>query len=104
MKHISEFLPDKSKFTRPSLSWGAQFTCPVCECEFIHFESPDYKSGNDNYEAWDGRGSAIRIPMYCENDHTWNLRVGFHKGVTYIGCEILQTTTKITEVLPIKIK
>lgn len=55
--------------------------CPYCGCLNVHFEEPKYIN-SDNYQAWEGRGSAIYIPMNCESNHFWNLRIGFHKGIS----------------------
>lgn len=66
--------------------WGQQLKCPVCGYEFVHFETPSIKH-SDNYDAWEGRGDAIRIPMWCEGGHKWDLRVGFHKGQSFMDVE-----------------
>ena len=69
-------------------SFGNHLVCPYCGFEYVHFESPVYDSGNDHAgSAWEGRGPAIRIPMYCENYHYWTLRFGFHKGYTFAKIE-----------------
>lgn len=65
---------------------GACLHCPICHTENISFGKPEYKHSID-YKAWVGRGPALRIPMYCEQDHCWILRFGFHKGSTYIALE-----------------
>lgn len=67
-------------------SWGSQLQCPVCSCEYTHFAPPILKK-NDNYEAWEGRGSAIKIPMYCEFGHEWEIVIGFHKGWCFMGID-----------------
>ncbi len=67
-------------------TWGNEIKCPVCNFHCTHIADPVYKK-TDNYDAWDGRGSAIRVPMYCESGHAWEVLFGFHKGSSYIGIE-----------------
>lgn len=55
--------------------------CPVCGMKNTHFGDPVVKE-TDDYEAWDGRGKALRIPCYCENGHAFTIGLGFHKGNT----------------------
>jgi hypothetical protein len=65
--------------------WNMQMRCPVCQFEYVHFGDADNLRGNDNYETGTGlRGDVIRIPMYCESEHYWNLEFGFHKGYTFV--------------------
>lgn len=61
--------------------------CPVCGDSYAHFSRPAYHAGNDNYEAWIGRGDAIKIFMWCESGHAWTLVIGFHKGNTSLTFE-----------------
>ena len=68
--------------------WGMALYCPVCRDANVHIEAPIY-TASDSYGAWDGRGCAIRIPMYCERNHTWVARLGLHKGVTFLAIEQL---------------
>lgn len=81
MKNYSFLMPAKDEG-----AWGQQLRCPVCGYEFVHFEDPNIQY-SDNCEAWEGRGDAIRIPMWCESGHKWELRVGFHKGECFIDTE-----------------
>ena len=74
-------------------AWGDQLKCPECGFEYVHFLEPVIKK-TDNYDAWDGRGSAIRIPMYCESGHAWEVRYGFHKGYTFVKIENLRRLTQ----------
>ncbi|KKH92886.1 hypothetical protein EO95_09415 [Methanosarcina sp. 1.H.T.1A.1] len=67
--------------------YGQLIICPQCSCEETHMLPPEVKGGHDNHEAWQGRGSAIFIPMYCENGHAWDLRIGFHKGQCFMDVE-----------------
>lgn len=63
------------------------FLCPVCKDEYVHFENPRLEQ-SDDYTAWEfGRGSAARLPMWCEQGHSWTLRFGFHKGFTFMALE-----------------
>lgn len=65
---------------------GVQLHCPICGEQYVHFDEPTYKA-TDNYDAWEGRGSALRIPMWCEGNHQWALRFGFHKGAISLAIE-----------------
>lgn len=65
---------------------GVQLHCPICGYDYVHFNAPTHQT-TDNYDAWEGRGSAIRIPMYCEGGHRWTLRFGFHKGGVSLAIE-----------------
>lgn len=75
--------------------------CPICDSDNVHFCDPEILDGKDNHEAWQGRGDAIKIPMYCESDHEWNLVFGHHKGNTFIFCEEIETKYRT---LPMNIK
>lgn len=67
-------------------TWGVQMGCPFCGDEYVHFNAPVLKI-SDEYTAWEGRGSAIRIPFWCEQGHSWYLRYGAHKGFVYTEVE-----------------
>ena len=67
-------------------TFGTQIHCPVCNFHCTHIIRPETII-TDDYKAWEGRGSAIRVPMYCESGHAWEVRFGFHKGVTFIAIE-----------------
>jgi hypothetical protein len=62
--------------------------CPYCrgEEDYVHFGKVREQQ-SDDYTAWEGRGDAIRIPMYCEDGHEWTLLFGFHKGFTFTRIE-----------------
>lgn len=66
---------------------GFQIKCPVCRFEYVHFADAQNVDGEDSGKAWRGRGDAIKIPMYCESGHHWTLRIGFHKGWSFMGIE-----------------
>ena len=61
--------------------YGEVLTCPECGSENVHFYRPEYSE--IEYESWEGRGNAIRIPMKCEGFHKWVLRLGHHKGTSF---------------------
>lgn len=67
------------------------FLCPVCRDEYVHFDDPNIKP-SDDYTAWSGRGDAARLPMWCEQGHSWTLRFGFHKGFTFMRLEDIWDT------------
>ena len=67
---------------------GVEMHCPLCDFEFVHVKAHDITEIlSDNYEAWEGRGSAIRIIMGCEYGCCWTLRIGFHKGISSMAIE-----------------
>ena len=70
---------------QPVPEWGEQLCCPVCDSEWVHFNRPALESGEDAYKAWEGRGNALRVTLWCESGHFWEMRFGFHKGRTYLG-------------------
>ena len=61
--------------------------CPIegCGCPNVHMSDAISKKGNDNGDAWSGRGDAIEIPMWCECNHEWTLLFGEHKGTLSVG-------------------
>lgn len=77
---------ENTKWLKSFDEWGQVIICPKCGSNYVHFEEP-ISIFTDDYKAWDGRGAAIKIPMWCEEDHQWTLRIGFHKGHTYIKNE-----------------
>lgn len=52
----------------------------------------NFAKGNDDYGAWDGRGDAAYVSMWCENGCSWDVRFGFHKGSTFMGFENTRKT------------
>jgi hypothetical protein len=58
--------------------------CPVCGFEYVHVISCEHLRGNDNNEAWTGRGDAITIQMVGECEHGWKILVGLHKGQSFL--------------------
>jgi len=67
---------------------SSDLVCPKCGDPNVHFEKPDFCCGCDNYKAWEGRGDAIKIPMWCECFHKWTMIIGHHKGVTTIKYDV----------------
>lgn len=65
---------------------GNEVTCPMCGHEYNRPVNVSRIAGNDNYEArsegWNGRGDLVVVTMECEAGHTWDLCMGFHKGIT----------------------
>lgn len=67
--------------------WGNNMLmvrCPECGDEHVHYEAPTMVP-SDNYTAWEGRGNALYIPMWCEQGHKWCWLLGHHKGITIAG-------------------
>lgn len=78
--------------------FNTKILCPMCGYNYVHFGEPLYKCSGDKWGvAWRGRGNAIKIPMYCEDDHKWDLVIGHHKGETFIYCESKDITRFKTE-------
>ena len=74
-------------FTNASL--GFRMECPLCGDTYVHFAGEATFTPSDDYTAWAGRGSAARIPMYCEAESDrWTCVFGFHKGEMY--CKITE--------------
>lgn len=62
--------------------------CPMCGDSYVHFKNAYNMAGQDNGLAWEGRGDSIKIPCWCENnDHEFNIIIGFHKGNSFITYE-----------------
>jgi hypothetical protein len=77
-------LPHDNDWGTPD--WGVQAHCPICGDNYVHIGDAETRHCDD-YSAWQGRGAAIRIAMSCEQGHEWTLRLGFHKGGTFIAIE-----------------
>lgn len=67
--------------------WGIHLGCPICGESYVHIGKAQEIDGKDDYKAWQGRGDAVRIEMFCEMGHSWTVRLGFHKGFTYFDIE-----------------
>lgn len=77
----------KNLFSNRRDTLGLMLHCPVCQFEYTHISGASIIEGNDNYEAWAGRGGAVLISMWCENGHSWDVRFGFHKGSVFMDVE-----------------
>lgn len=66
-----------------------EILCPKCKWEYVHLEAPYLINSKDNYQAWEGRGNAIVIPGWCEENHKFEIWIGHHKGNTHIFTKVL---------------
>ena len=57
--------------------------CPFCFYSFCHVAGLERVKGNDNNEAWEGRGNLYSICFYGECGSAWKLSFGEHKGQIY---------------------
>ena len=57
---------------------GKNMVCPVCEFEYVHTELPII-------DSCVGKNGCIKIPMYCEDGHPWELVLDSHKGLCGIS-------------------
>jgi hypothetical protein len=71
--------------------WGEQLLCPVCSDYYTHIEKVEHYPDHDDYYCknipsidWEGRGEAVVLHFYCESNHKWAIRFGFHKGNIYV--------------------
>ncbi len=62
--------------------------CPACDSLNVHIREPLYSVPGD------GRTSSVRIPMWCESNHRWDLVFSYHKGDTKV---VLQNLEEVTE-------
>lgn len=85
------------------MEFEKQIVCPVCKFNYVHFREAVNKRGNDNYEAWVGKGSSIEIPMFCEEGHNWVMVIGHHKGNTYTFNKIIEEKVDVKEVVISKV-
>lgn len=79
----------------------ALVSCPVCGFECTHIQAVAVKQGTrvdlitatENIQRIDDnahvseRGSIVRIAMFCESGHLFNVCLAFHKGTTSIYTE-----------------
>lgn len=60
---------------------GFNLACPRCSSEFFTLHPMQERKGNDNYEAWQGRGDLQILEFNCISCwHSTQIRLGFHKG------------------------
>lgn len=82
----SATLNDIFKLQQSYIGYGAQVMCPICHSEYVYISGVT-KQDSDDYTAWEGRGFAVRLRMSCEGGHEWDMRFGFHKGMTFFNIE-----------------
>lgn len=87
-------MPDYTqRDTRPFVLSGPSglegaINCPVCGFDYTHVSDVNVIPGFDDYRATRKvRGDVIKISMYCESRHTFDVMIGFHKGQNYVWCE-----------------
>lgn len=61
-----------------------EIKCPFCGYNYQHFCTPIMNDEDGDYQAWRGKGDLISILFKGECGHNWELRIGFHKGDSYI--------------------
>jgi hypothetical protein len=54
----------------------SQLVCPVCGFDYTHVWSVDF----DPHGGRDPNDASIEIKFYCENDHSWYLRIREARG------------------------
>ena len=63
---------------------GQTILCPYCDFDYNHTGTIKTIESHDDYAAgWWGRGDLIVIAMQCEEQHMWEMCIGFHKGNLY---------------------
>jgi len=70
----------------------SQIKCPKCDFEYVHPVFSDVKvvdGKDDNQASPYVRGSVITVPMFCEHGHAFEMKIGFHKGGTFLWTEEL---------------
>ena len=87
MRGIAKYIGGDYGGSAIGLQMADLILCPICEYTYSYAQMPEMISGNDNYDAWFGRGDLIRIPFVGECGHGWNLCIGFHKGNSFIYVE-----------------
>lgn len=63
---------------------GNRLYCPECSSEYVHVTGASTFTVTDDGDAWEGRGSLESIPMECEGGHAFSIRIGFHKGQSFM--------------------
>lgn len=84
---------------RPLLraGWDCRVLCPCCENTYVHLANVVVNQGGDittiNKDGTafqeglaSGRGTNIKIGMWCESGHGFALGFQFHKGQTFVSC------------------
>lgn len=63
-----------------------KINCPICDTIDVAFDESEYVTST-GYTAWKGQGDCLKIPLWCRNNHKWEIHLGFHKGNTYAYIE-----------------
>ena len=58
--------------------------CPKCGFGYVHFDN--FSKYCDSYDphCCGARNGCLRLPMWCESGHSFDLVITAHKGQTYI--------------------
>jgi len=82
----------------------AELLCPTCGFNYNHIGRVKTMLGWESRETateveaeWDGRGDGFAIEMDGECGHTWELRVGFHKGISCVWAQITEQESRYGE-------
>lgn len=81
LQPLQTALRDSGSFSEDGLY--SLLVCPVCSFPFNHIGDPLRRPGDDDYQAWQGRGDLVVIPMTGECRSEWDICFGFHKGESY---------------------
>lgn len=65
--------------------------CPTCGSNYTHVRNQKHINGEDDYQAWQGRGDVVKLLCIGECGAEWHMCFGFHKGTTYAYAEILHS-------------
>jgi hypothetical protein len=65
--------------------------CPVCGFNYSRIQNQKLIDGNDDYQAWAGRGDVVKLLFVGECGAEWHMCFGFHKGTTYAYAEVLRS-------------
>lgn len=58
---------------------GNAVVCPVCGFEYVHLDLDGVKPV-DHF----GSNGGLKIPMFCEDGHHWDLVLDQHKGLCFM--------------------
>lgn len=68
-----------------------EMVCPVCGDSYTQVVNRKRIDGEDDYQAWSGRGDCVKVLFQGECGAEWNVCFGFHKGNTAAFVEILHS-------------
>lgn len=65
-----------------SLTVGAQtiLHCAICGSAWVHLAGIRTLATGDDYQAEFCRGDAVRLHLFCEDGHHFDIDLGQHKG------------------------